>query len=510
LAAVVAGRGTRKAGGRMSAAEKNRQALLALFGDDALVSKLSSTRIAVALPSANAPASAALLAKVLVDALARFWPNIDFVGEIAESLLVVGHDAAKAGTAPVDCMKLGWAPPYDMVVSVGGPPPDTKSPCIQVGADGWRVQFGEGAICGSSMNPVGPAFAAGLAAAQVFAHCFSAALEGSGLRPLGDWSADARDLFKAPQLELRAFHLQDTHVFGVGAVTHAMAWMIENWPEPISGELHLVDSDKYGDGNGQRYAFMKASNIGTSKVTAVAERLTAAHPLLNAVSYNSGLNDYCEERGYDQPFFRIIAGLDSEESRRHAGLKDPARAINMWTSGYYIGAGQYVPGDGRGCLVCAYPEPVEAQLDEVTLFHRQTGLFPDVVRELLDSARGLTEAEARKVSQAKGAPIERIIGEPLRSVIPVLCATGKLPLDEAKKAVDVPFAFSSLLSGVAGFIMLLRDVQIGNDTSECWNQHVFKKPSPAMIKVEGRHIRCVRCDAATLASSDPDNIAQQD
>ena len=76
--------------------------------------------------------------------------------------------------------------------------------------------------------------------------------------------------------------------------------------------------------------------------------------------------------------------------------------------------------------------------------------------------------------------------------------------------LDVPFAFSSLLSGVAGFIMLLRDVQIGNDTSECWNQHVFKKPSPAMIKVEGRHIRCVRCDAATLASSDPDNIAQQD
>lgn len=486
----------------MSAADKNRQALLALFGDDALVSKLSSTRIAVMLPSARTPASAVLLATVLVDALARLWPNIDFVGEIAGSMLVVSHDAARAGTAPVDGMQLGWAPPYDLVVSVGGPPPDTTSPYIQVGADDWHVQFGEGASCGSSMNPVGPAFAAGLAAAQVFANCFSYALDGSGLRPLGDWSADVRDLFKAPQLELRPFHLEDTHVFGVGAVTHAMAWMLESWPEPISGELHLADSDTYGAGNGQRYAFMKASSVGASKVAAVAGRLAAAHPQLNAVPCNSGLNDYCEERGYDRPFFRIIAGLDSEESRRHAGLKNPVRAINMWTSGCYIGAGQYVPGDGRGCLVCAYPEPVEAQLDEVTLFHRQTGLYPDVVRELLDSARGLTEEEARKVSQTKGAPIERLIGEPLRSVIPVLCATGKLPLDEAKKAVDVPFSFSSLLAGVAGFIMLLRDVQIGNDTSECWNQHVFKKPSPAMIKVEGRHIRCVRCDAAALAHSD--------
>lgn len=485
----------------MSAADKNRQALLALFGDDALVSKLSSTRIAVVLPSVQTPASATLLATILVDALARLWPNIDFVGEIAGSMLVVSRDAARAGTAPVDGMQLGWAPPYDLVVSVGVPPPDTRSPYIQVGADDWHVQFGEGACCGSSMNPVGPAFAAGLAAAQVFAHCFSDALDGSGLRPLGDWSADVRDLFKAPQLELRPLHLEDTHVFGVGAVTHALAWMLENWPEPISGELHLADSDTYGAGNGQRYAFMKASSVGTSKVAAVAGRLTAAHTQLKAVPCNSGLNDYCEERGYDRPFFRIIAGLDSEESRRHAGLKNPVRAINMWTSGYHIGAGQYVPGDGRGCLVCAYPEPIEAQLDEVTLFHRQTGLYPDVVRELLDSARGLTEEEARKVSQTTGAAIERLIGEPLRSVIPVLCATGKLPLDEAKKAVDVPFSFSSLLAGVAGFIMLLRDVQKGNDTSECWNQHVFKKPSPAMIKVEGRHIRCVRCDAAALAYS---------
>ncbi|WP_457337190.1 hypothetical protein [Rhizobacter sp. P5_C2] len=484
----------------MSAAEKNRQALLALFGDDALVSKLSSTRIAVVVPSANTPAGAVLLAKVLADALARLWPNIDFCGEIAEGLLVVGQEAALAGQAPADGLKLAWAPPYDMVVSVGGPGPEGSSPCIQVGADGWQVRFGDHATCGGSLNPVGPAFAAGLAAAQVFARCFATALEGARLQPLGDWGADVRDLFHAPELELRPFDLQDTHVFGVGAVTHSMGWMIENWPEPISGALHLVDSDTYGDGNGQRYAFMKHANVGASKVEAVAARLNAAHHALAAQPHNLGMNVYCEKRGYDRPFFRIVAGLDSEESRRQAGLKDPVRTINMWTSEHYIGAGQYVPGDASGCLVCAYPEPQDAPLDEVTLFHRQTGLLPDIVRELLDSARGLTAAEAERVSQAKGVPAERIVGEPLRSVIPVLCATGKVPLNEAKKAVDVPFAFSSLLSGVAGFVMLLRDVQLGSETSECWNQHVFKKPSPAMMKVEGRHIRCVRCSAAKIVS----------
>lgn len=490
----------------MSAAEKNRQALRTLFGDDALVSKLSNTRLAVLVPSGNTPASAVLLAKVLVDALARLWPNIDFFGEIAESLLATGRSAALSGQAPTDGLKVAWAPPYDMVVSVGGPGPEGSSPCIQVGADGWQVRFGDGAACGGSLNPVGPAFAAGLAAAQVFATCFAAAMEGARLQPLGDWSADVRDLFHAPELELRPVDLQDTHVFGVGAVSHSMAWMIENWPAPISGALHLVDCDSYGNGNGQRYAFMTQANVGTSKVEAVAARLSAAHPALTVKPHNLGMNVYCAERGYDRPFFRIIAGLDSEESRRQAGLKDPVRTINMWTSEHYIGAGQYIPGEGRGCLVCAYPEPMEAPLDEVMLFHKQTGLLPDLVRELLDSARGLTASEAQKVSQAKGVPADRIVGEPLRSVIPVLCATGKVPLNEAKKAVDVPFAFSSLLSGVAGFVMLLRDAQLGRSVSECWNQHVFKRPSPAMMKIEGRHSRCVRCDAAEIASGQPMHI----
>lgn len=64
----------------------------------------------------------------------------------------------------------------------------------------------------------------------------------------------------------------------------------------------------------------------------------------------------------------------------------------------------------------------------------------------------------------------------------------------------MPFAFSSLLSGMAAFIMLLRDVQMSNETGECWDQRVFKKRSTAMMKTEGRHVRCVRCEAAALAS----------
>jgi hypothetical protein len=484
----------------MSASEKNRQALLALLGSDALVAKLSHTRLAVALPEAGTSVSAILLTEVLADTLGRLWPNIDFFGEAAELALRISQDAATSGHAPAEGHRIAWAPPYDLVVCVGRTAPSASTNVIQVGADDWRVSFGAEAECGNGDNPIGPAFAAALTAAQVFLACFASELDGSGARTVDDWRFDVRDLFGAPDLQLQDLDLQETHVFGVGAVTHGFAWLLERWPRDVAGTINLVDSDTYGAGNGQRYAFMKPSSDATSKVDAVAARLRK-HPRLVVAPFLADMNSYCQQRGYDRPLKRVVAGLDSEEARRQAGLKSPIRTINMWTGGSYIGAGQYISGDDRACLTCAYPEPTASPRDEVAKFHLLTGLLPELVRELLDSARGLKAEEAQKVEIAKGIAAASIIGEPLRSVLPVLCATGRITVNDFNEAVDVPFAFSSLLAGISGFMMLLRDVQLGNNVSECWTQHVFKRPSQAMMKRERRQMSCVRCNAAELLDS---------
>lgn len=481
----------------MSAPEKNRQALVALFGSDGLAAKLAGKRIALALPSAQTPTSAILLAEVLSDTLSRLWPNIDFTGEYSAHALRVGHDAAQSGGARTDGLRLAWEPPYDLVVSIGQPAPHPGMPFIQVGGNNWQVQFGKDAACGDSKNPVGPAFAAGLAAAQVFATCFASELSDAGAKPLGNWSADVRELFNAQDLELRDIDLQETHVFGVGAVTHGMAWLLEKWPREVKGRLHLVDGDNYGVGNGQRYAFMTPQSDGSSKVQAIAQRLSR-HAQLTVTPHHQDMNAYCQSHGYEQPLMRVITGLDSEEARRQAGLKSPTKAINMWTSGSYIGAGQYVPDQQHGCLVCAYPEPVSDPMDEVARFHQQTGLNPETVRELLSSSRALTSEEAQRVAQTKGIPVGQIQGEPLRSVLPVLCATGKVSIGDAKAAVDVPFSFSSLLAGVSGFIMLLRDVQLKLAVSDSWTQHVFKIPAVTMMRPLKRLPNCVHCNAVDL------------
>lgn len=479
-----------------TAADKNRQALAALLDSAELASTLLELRIAVVTPPGESPASAALLTEVLADTLGRLWPNMDFDGELAAVGLQTAQRAATSGNAPTSGLRVAWAPPYDVIVSVGCPPPAGQGLTITVGANGWEVGFGDHAACGDSDNPVGPAFAAGLAAAQVFATCFREQL-GDSVRSLDHWHADVRDLFGAPALHDGPLDIGICHLFGIGAVTHGFAWLLERWPSEVMGAIDLVDRDTYGAGNGQRYAFMPPGVAGAGKAELVARRLRT-HPGLQVNDHHVDLNTFCALRGYHKVLGRVVTGLDSEESRRQAALKLPPRTINMWTGGSYIGAGQYVPGPSRGCLACAYPEPVHTPLDETAVFAGATRLAPAIVRELLNTARPLTEQEAHVVAVARNVPIERIVGEPIRSIFPVLCATGSVAPEVGKAAVDVPLAFSSLLASVAGFVMFLRDVQAQDWVSEAWTQHVFKRPAASMMHTQGVHPQCVRCSSAAL------------
>ncbi len=493
---MVIQRGEGKVGVVMSTAvEKNAQALKALFGDAALAGRLGATRIAVLTPSEHLPRSGQLLGEVLADVLGRLWPNIDFAGSGAEFQRAIATNAATSGGAPVDGLSARWAPPYDCVVSIGVPLMPAVGYVLNVGANDWTAQLGPEAVCGVSDNPVGPAFAAAMAAAQVFHHVFASELAGMGTAPLNLCQVDLRKLFDATDLEVGPLDVGETHIFGVGAVTHGLAWLLEHWPGVVTGRLNLVDQDNYGDSNGQRYAFMQPNNSGMAKVAAVKERLDTAHPHLLVEQYPMDMNSYCAERGYDAPLQRAIAGLDSAEARRHVALKLPERAVNMWTEGVRIGAGKYLPGDGRACLACGYPEKADTPIDEVGEIYQQTGIRPDLVRTLLDSSRGLTYQEAMIVAGRRGVPADQFVGQPLRSVLPALCATGRLQMPNNSEAVDVPFAFASLFAGIAGFVMLLKDCVCDVKASHGWTQHIFKRPTPHMFQVLHSQERCVCCSA---------------
>ena len=77
----------------------------------------------------------------------------------------------------------------------------------------------------------------------------------------------------------------------------------------------------------------------------------------------------------------------------------------------------------------------------------------------------------------------------------MLCATAPIQIEGDDASTDVPFAFSSLLAGICGFVMLLAD-QGRPSRSVGWSQHVFKTPSAYMRDGRYRRDRCACCDLA--------------
>lgn len=478
---------------------KNAQALEALFGSKGLAERLNNVRIGVVTSDSSFSLSSMFLANVLVDTLARLWPNIEFHGGDAAALCDRAKYAAASGGSPTVGLQVRWSPPYDLVVAVNTDPPAETQRVIRVGGDDWIAELGPAASCGDSPNPVGPAFAAALAASQVCLRIFAAEMKDAEVEPIENCTFDTREICGDMNLALHSLDLGNTTVFGVGAVTHGLTLMLEHWPESVVGALNLVDKDEYGTSNGQRYAFMTKEAIGSSKAISVRERLTAAHPHLIVNSHVQDMNVYCEQHGFEQPMQRAIAGLDSPEARRQVALKLPERTINMWTGGIRCGAGRYLPRNGGACLACSYLEEAISNQDEVGLLHKQLNLLPGAIRDLLDSARGLRDDEANKVSEHwKISPTE-LIGQPLRSILPVLCATERIQLIGQEDAADVPFAFASLAAGIAGFLMLLKDLN-SDASSESWSQHVFKTPTPHMRRELHPRQECVRCKEVREAS----------
>ena len=132
----------------------------------------------------------------------------------------------------------------------------------------------------------------------------------------------------------------------------------------VGGAAAFVDPDPFGESNGQRYAFMLPFEDRVSKVGAIRARLKQRHPALEIEPIATGMNKYCEERGFDKPILRAITGLDSPEARRQAALKLPERTINMWTEGHRAGAARYAPDGVDACLACDYLEDFESALEK--------------------------------------------------------------------------------------------------------------------------------------------------
>ncbi len=419
-----------------TASERNTQALQSMIGDTALATRLKQTRLAVITPATAPTPALQLLSEYVVDTLCRLWEQVDFHGSLAEPQRLAAQTTTGGDPAS---MQHAWRPGYDVVIALGCRAPDMSAAyIIEIGYDGWTVIMGPDAHVGGESNPVAAAFAAALASSRAFQWVFRDALDGAAVPPVETTRADLRVLYGLTT-EPMALTLPPTVVFGSGAVGHAFLSILERWPHPVTGAMDLVDPDPYGHSNMQRYTFMLRASVPKAKVTIRRDALAQKHPGLKVTSYPHDLNAYCQARGYAEHIALAVVGLDSPEARRHVALKLPIRTVNMWTEGKRVGGALYTPSDQRACLGCDYLEPKGERMDETARVAQQTGLLPGVVRQLLDTAAGLTTTEAQVIAAHQHVRVENLVGEPLRSVLPALCATGRVVLPGSAAPVEVPF-----------------------------------------------------------------------
>ncbi len=442
------------------ARSKNEAALVQTLGSTALAVRLQTCRIGIWSAPESQACSGFLLAETLGEVLGRLWRTIDATGPLAQPLLQAARQAAASGEQAL-LAEEQWNPPYTFVLAIGTDLPPGVGPGFRIGAAGWTAMIGSTAFVNQDANPVGPASAAAIAAVEVFKAIFADALGEQSRQLPAEWTWSAWDYGQnGPAPDPGPLLLEDVHLFGVGALSHGLLWLLERWPEEVRGNLHLIDQDTYDVSNGQRYIGMRLADVHRPKPMQAADRLRQRHHNLVVMDHNGqDMNRYFEQGRPDCRVRLAIAGMDSAEHRRHLALKLPRRVVNMWTEKEWLGAARFGIGDGWPCLFCAYPEDTTSPMDETGQLVAETGLNPVRVRDLLFSGAGVTQDDINIIAQHYALPnAQTLVGKPLRSIRGILCATGRLSLPEASSDADIPFAFSSLLAGIGGFIELAREL----------------------------------------------------
>lgn len=485
------------------ALEKNRHALQAVGLDSASHDLIGTARIGVWTGSAR-PASAGPAAEALGELLGRFWRNVD-VGGPSPDVLVGAALRSSSACAASHAARSAWDPPYDFAIGLGEPAPSgCAADSVTVGAGGWTAFAGPGARLADDANPAGPLAAAALASAEALKSVFGlGARRGAARLPAPyEWSAwyGAACGDASPPPASAGLDLGEVHVFGVGAVSHALLWIVARWPGRVSGRLHLIDPDTYDAGNPHRYIGTGPGDAGRPKASTMARKMRRACPHIEAIAHDTDMNDYFTRHNPSCMVRTAVCGLDSKEGRRQLGLKLPRTIVNMWTSGFHAGASTFSFDDGWPCMQCAYPPPAAGDaMDEAFAIHAELGLPLHRVRDLLRSGRRIDESDAKVIGAATGSQAGDIDLKPIRSVRVEMCATGKIRVHRTEAgggdagAVQAPLAFASATAGLAGFTELVRAVRGMRLPPGRFQASVLKYPSPHSWMRRGASPRCRLC-----------------
>ncbi|SFJ35577.1 ThiF family adenylyltransferase [Bradyrhizobium sp. Gha] len=274
----------------------------------------------------------------------------------------------------------------DITVLIGARAPVTAGIVIFAVGNGWKAWVGDPSVAPAdvvpdSENPLGPFFAAALAAGEVFKRCRGLLrgrfVEADGYSLWsGQTSADWNTLEDGP--ELTGADLPPAHIVGAGAVGKGLAYILAN---ARLGDAYavIIDDDHYDDTSLNRCLLAGWEDLKHPKIEAVAATLKrcgiGAPPFPGTVSQyldsdRPGLRPDVASQVGDLTFEVVVSCVDRGVSRQHVQGLSPSLLFGGSTLGLTCRANFYADRPGAACLSCF--NPAERDGDKLRAFGAET------------------------------------------------------------------------------------------------------------------------------------------
>lgn len=246
----------------------------------------------------------------------------------------------------------------------------------------------------------------------------------------------------------------NTYLAGAGAVGNAFIHALSRFD--VSGQLHVADDDKVGDGNLQRCVLFEEKHLNLPKAQVLSSAASMILPKVKVFPHEKRIQELpCRCAG---PWLnRLVVGVDSPRARRSLQNEIPGEVFDASTTGISeIVLHFHKQPTTNACLACIYPHNQQEHAHESHVAEA-LGVSLDDVRQsrISDSA-----AYRICVRYPNLTPAE-LVGIAYDTLFKQLCSTTSLKTAEDRQVL-APFAFVSVLAGTLLAIEFVRRIQRGH------------------------------------------------
>lgn len=233
---------------------------------------------------------------------------------------------------------------------------------IHLGSDNWIAKYSLDSVqkLGDSNNPFGVGLSACIVASNVFRQIFKEHLKFNDLDTSFELSAYSLDtnINSKNNPPLEDIEFQDVVIAGIGAIGNGVVWTLSKI-KTLKGNIHLVDEEKIGPSNLQRYILLEERHENEIKVEIAKKYFNQAN--LNVVPYKCNWDNYLNTIN-DWNINCVAVGIDNVKGRIGIQSTLPRTIFNAFTETESLAISRHNDFINEACLSCSYI-PLKKQKD---------------------------------------------------------------------------------------------------------------------------------------------------